>query len=101
MSFGFVVPNLVIINSTSTTNFTCVNHRSNESPLEVKLSKIISSDEIKLSTNVLNQTTIHIQLESINYVGIFHLLCFSNGEPSNGTRADIIVKGKEITSLSY
>jgi hypothetical protein len=101
MSFCFAAPNLVIINSTSTVNFTCSNYELNDSPLEVNLSKIIPSNEIKLSTKILNKTTIHIGLESINYVGIFHLLCYSNGQPSKGTRADVIVKGKEITSLSY
>jgi hypothetical protein len=85
-----------VINSTSITDFICINRQSNDLPLEVNITKQISSDQIKISTNILNKTTIHIQLQSKNYVGIFHLLCFVNGEQSKGTRADIIVKGKEI-----
>jgi len=54
---------------------------------------------MKISTDVLNKTAMRIRLESNNYVGIFHLLCYSRGERAKGNRADVIVKGKEITSL--
>jgi hypothetical protein len=90
-----------VINSTSITNFTCINHQQNDLPLEISLTKTIPSEQIKISSNILNKTAIHIQLESKNYVGIFHLLCFSKGEQSKGTRADVIVKGKETTLLFY
>jgi hypothetical protein len=43
----------------------------------------------------------NIQLESNNYIGTFYLFCFSNGELSKGNRAEVIVKGKEITSFVY
>ncbi len=99
--FFFIVPNIVVINSTSITNFTCINHQQNDLPLEISLTKTIPSEQIKISSNILNKTAIHIQLESKNYVGIFHLLCFSKGEQSKGTRADVIVKGKETTLLFY
>ncbi|CAF4944463.1 unnamed protein product [Rotaria sp. Silwood1] len=85
-------PGLAVIDSTSTTNFNCTNYESNEKPLKVNLSKIISSNEIKITTNILNKNTINIRLEAKNYVGIFHLLCYVNGEQTKGTRADVIVK---------
>jgi len=50
---------------------------------------------MKISTELLNETTMRIQLESNNYVGIFHLLCYSHGEQSKGIYADVIVKGKK------
>ncbi|CAF2574445.1 unnamed protein product [Rotaria sp. Silwood2] len=83
---------IIVINSTSTINFTCIKHESNDKPLEVNLSKIIPSTEIKITTNILNKTAINIQLEAKNYVGIFHLLCYINGEKSKGTRSDVIVR---------
>jgi hypothetical protein len=89
----FLVPDLVILNATSTVDLICINHEPNDLPLEVNLSKIIPSDQIKISTKILNKTAIHIRLETTNYVGIFHLLCFSYGEQSKGTRTDVIVKG--------
>ena len=82
------------MNSTSSIDFICIKHQSNDLPLVVNLSKIIPSDQIKISTNILNKTTLHIQLKSNNYVGIFHLLCYSKGEKTKGTRSDVIVKGK-------
>lgn len=100
-SFCFSVPDLVIIKQTGTTNFTCFNHRPSDSPLEVNLSKVIPTNEIQLFTSILNQTAIHIQLESKNYVGVFHLLCYSKGEQSKGNRADVIVTGKEMRTLSH
>ncbi|CAF3724536.1 unnamed protein product [Rotaria sordida] len=86
------LPSRVIIDSISTINFTCINHESNDKPLKTSLSKIISSNEIEINTNILNKTAINIQLEAKNYVGIFHLLCYSNGEKASGTRTDVIVK---------
>ncbi len=50
---------------------------------------------MKISTTLLNETTMRIQLESNNYVGNFHLLCYSHGEQSKGIYADVIVKGKK------
>ncbi|CAF5114439.1 unnamed protein product, partial [Rotaria sp. Silwood1] len=94
-------PGLAVIDSTSTTNFNCTNYESNEKPLKVNLSKIISSNEIKITTNKLNKNTINIRLEAKNYVGIFHLLCYVNGEQTKGTRADVIVKGKATTLFLY
>ncbi|CAF0803811.1 unnamed protein product [Adineta ricciae] len=86
-----IIPDFKIINHTSTTNFTCFNHRPSDSPLEVNLSKVIPTNEIQLFTSILNQSAIHIRLESRNYVGVFHLLCYAKGEQSKGIRADIIV----------
>ncbi|CAF3576438.1 unnamed protein product [Adineta steineri] len=94
-------PHIVILNSTSTVNFTCFNYQTNNSSLEASLSKNISSNEIKLFTNPLNTTAIHIRLESTNYVGIFYLLCYSNGEQSKGTRADIIVVDEKNPHMSF
>ncbi|CAM4811007.1 unnamed protein product [Rotaria magnacalcarata] len=87
-----IVPSVAVIDSTSSTNFTCVDHELHNKPLAVNLSKIIPPSEIKITTNQLNKTAINIQLEMKNYVGIFHLLCYNDGEKSKGTRADIIVK---------
>ncbi|CAF4650162.1 unnamed protein product [Rotaria socialis] len=87
-----IVPSVVVIDSTSSTNFICVDHESHHKPLTVNLSKIIPPSEMKITTNQLNKTAINIQLEMKNYVGIFHLLCYNDGEKSKGTRADIIVK---------
>ncbi|CAF0919370.1 unnamed protein product [Adineta steineri] len=96
-----IKPHIVILNSTSTVNFTCFNYQTNNSSLEASLSKNISSNEIKLFTNPLNTTAIHIRLESTNYVGIFYLLCYSNGEQSKGTRADIIVVDEKNPHMSF
>jgi hypothetical protein len=90
----FLVPNFVVINSTSITDFICINHLSNDAQLETNLSKSIPFNQMKISTNLLNKTAMHIRLESNNYVGIFHLLCYSRGEQPKGNRADVIVKGK-------
>ena len=95
------VPDLAIIKQTSTTNFTCFNHQPSDQPLEVNLSKVIPTNEIQLFTNILNQSAVHIRLESRNYVGVFHLLCYSKGEQSKGNRADIIVTGKEMRTVSH
>jgi hypothetical protein len=87
-----IIPNYTVINSTSTTNFLCINHQFNNLRLEASLSKSIPSNQMKITTTLLNETTMHIQLESNNYVGIFHLLCYSHGEQSKGIYADVIVK---------
>ncbi|UJR27550.1 hypothetical protein I4U23_008832 [Adineta vaga] len=86
-----ITPDLAVINSTDKINFTCINYRSNNSILETNLSKIIPTNEIQLFTKKLNESALHIRLESTNYVGVFHLLCYSKGEQSKGNRADIIV----------
>lgn len=90
----FSGPVRVIINSTSITDFLCINHQSNGGQLEAKLSKSIPINQMKLSTEVLNRTTMNIRLESNNYVGIFHVTCHLKGEENKGNRADVIVKGK-------
>jgi hypothetical protein len=87
------------MNSTSITNFLCINYQPNDLPLEANLSKIIPSNQMKLSIISSNMTAINIQLESINYIGIFHLLCYEKGQQTKGTLADVFVKGKEITSF--
>ncbi|CAF1123734.1 unnamed protein product [Rotaria sordida] len=63
-----IIPSRVIIDSISTINFTCINHESNDKPLKTSLSKIISSNEIEINTNILNKTAINIQLEAKNYI---------------------------------
>ncbi len=60
------------------------------------MSKNISNNQLKISTEKLNKTTIHIHMQLRNYIGIFHLFCHSEGKQNQGTRADIIVKGKRI-----
>lgn len=96
-----LAPISVIMDSTSTADFTCVNHESNDKRLESGLSKPIASNLIKITEHVLNKTAINIQLEAKNYVGIFHLLCYTSGEKAKGTRADVIVKGKKRTAFSH
>ncbi len=89
---SFLVPNFIVLNPTSTVNFSCVNHQSNDPPLMTSLSKNISNNRIELFRHELNKTTIHIRLQLKNYIGIFHLFCYAQGKESQGTRADVIVK---------
>lgn len=38
-----------------------------------------------------------IQLVVNDYVGLFHLFCYVQGKLHEGTRSDVIVKGKFMT----
>ena len=92
LSFALVPPN-VVIDSTSSTKFVCTNYRSNQSELEADLPKSISTDQIKISTIVSNQTSKQIQLDVKNFVGCFELLCYVKGQRSYGIYADVTAKG--------
>jgi len=92
----FSVPSIVILNSTSSIDFFCINHHSDDLPLNISLSKNISKNQLEIFTKQLNRTTMHIHLQLRNYIGIFHLFCHSEGKQNQGTRADVIVKGKRI-----
>jgi len=86
----------VIIQSNSTATFLCINRQTtSKSPLTFSLSKNISSDLVKISVKTINQTCIRAQLRSRNYLGMFHLLCYVQGERSRGNLADVYVKGKK------
>jgi hypothetical protein len=89
-----------VLNSTSNVDFLCINHQSDGLPLNISLSKKISNNQLNISINQLNTTTIHIRLQLRNYVGIFHLLCFTSDKQNNGTRAEVIVKGMCQTKLN-
>ncbi len=63
------------------------------------MSKNISNNQLNIVTEQLNRTTMHIHLQLRNYIGIFHLFCHAEGKQNQGTRADVIVKGKRIDSM--
>jgi hypothetical protein len=88
-----LVPTFSIANANTNVNIYCTNHQYNDQPLEVSFTKNISSDEIALSTHVINSTTIRIQFIIKNYVGIIGLLCYSRDKRSEGTKADIAIRG--------
>lgn len=90
----FLVPNIVILNSTSISNFLCINHEPDDLPLIISLSKNISEDQVKITRYQLNKTTINIRIQLKNYLGIFHLLCYSKNKKHQGTRADVIARSK-------
>ncbi len=85
---------MVILNSNSTKDLFCINHESDDLPLMISLSKNISKDQLETSRYQINKTTIRIRIKAKNYVGIFHLFCYLKNKKEQGTRADIIVKGK-------
>jgi len=64
--------------------------------LIINLSKNISKNQLEITRYKLNETAVRIRLRVINYVGIFHLLCYSKTKKKQGTRADVIVIGKLI-----
>lgn len=88
-----IVPDLVVVNPNSNLKFFCQNHRTDEGPLEVMLSKNISSDQVQLSTTLINSSTVQIHLVVNDYMGLFHLLCFARDRRNEGTRSDVIIKG--------
>ena len=92
------VPNLVILNSSSTVDFLCINHQFDHLPLMINLSKTIPSHQIEIFRQEYNQTTLQIRIQLKNYLGIFHLFCYSKDKLNKGTRADIIVKGERMTN---
>ena len=64
----------------------------------INLSKTIPSHQIEIFRQEYNQTTLQIRIQLKNYLGIFHLFCYSKDKLNKGTRADIIVKGERMTN---
>ncbi|UJR21630.1 hypothetical protein I4U23_024707 [Adineta vaga] len=87
-----LIPNLMVMNSTSRVHFFCTNHHPENLSLIVSLSRNISDKFLKLSTKQLNKTTMRITIHSKRYIGIFYLFCHVKTKEQRGTRADVIVK---------
>lgn len=60
----------------------------------INLSKTIPDNQIEIIRQQLNQTALRIRIQLRNYLGIFHLFCYSKDKMNKGTRADVIVKSR-------
>ena len=88
-----LVPSLAVLNSTSQAKFICVKLVDDQLDFQVMLSPNISSEKILLKKAQLNRTAIEIELQSLNYIGAFNMICSAVNRSSFGTTSDIIIGG--------
>jgi hypothetical protein len=91
----------VLLNTTSSTKLLCTKEKNDHHDFEVYLSPNISQNYIQISTNHLNETTIEITIQSLNYIGRFSLVCSSKGETDHLTHSTIIISSKKTKSDDY
>ena len=84
------------MSSTSKRNLVCTNYQPTNLPLEANIVESISSNQVKLTTISSNLSSLNVQIETFNYIGYFHLLCYEKGYQLYGNIADIYATGKEI-----
>ncbi|CAF3740200.1 unnamed protein product [Rotaria sp. Silwood1] len=84
-------PNFAILNSTSTMKFLCTKYKDDNLDFDISLVPTISSDNLKIYKNHLNNTAMEIFIQSSGYIGILNLICSPVNNKSIGVRSDIIV----------
>ena len=84
------------MDSRSKTYIVCTNYQPTNLPLELKIVESIPSNQVKLTLLSSNKSSLRVQIETFNYIGYFHLLCYEKGIQMYGNIADIYATGKEI-----
>ncbi|CAF3113306.1 unnamed protein product [Rotaria sp. Silwood2] len=84
-------PSFAILNSTSKIKFLCTKYKDDNIDFEISLVPAISSDNLKIYKNHLNNTAIKIIIESSGYIGTFQLICSPINNKTVGVRSDIII----------
>ncbi len=72
----------------------CTKTKFDHHDFEVYLSPNISTNYIQISTNHLNDTTIEISIQSLNYIGRFSVVCSSKGDDNHSIHSTIIISSK-------
>jgi len=93
--FFLLEPQRVLLNTASSTKLLCTKEKNDHHDFEVYLSPNISQNYIQISTNHLNETTIEITIQSLNYIGRFSLVCSLKGETDHLTHSTIIISSKK------
>lgn len=101
-SFLFLSPleldDPLIVNTTSRTTFLCTKQNGNdEEDFEITTNPAIPYEQIRIYENRLNNTAMELTIHSINYVGMFTLVCSSLDHQSIGKQLDVIVGSKFIS----
>ncbi|CAF2869332.1 unnamed protein product [Rotaria sp. Silwood2] len=84
-------PSFAILNSTSKIKFLCTKYKDDNIDFDISLVPAISSDNLKIYKNHLNNTAMKIIIESSGYIGTFQLICSPINNKTVGVRSDIII----------
>ena len=101
MNFYYCLePYFAILNSTSSSIFSCTKYNDDNQGFEITTVPAILSDKLQIFEHRQNKTAIEIIIDSIGFIGEFKLICSSINNQSFGIQADVYIGRKLILKIS-